>query len=265
MTSVTNNEQLKTLAIETHSRQADEFAHSYTVHDPYLDCFNYSRHRLDALLERFLPPAAQPLALLDVGCGTGHHMQRYAKLGYRVYGVDGSEEMLGHARANNPSADIRRSDVDALPFPDGSFDVVIAIEVMRYLPDPRRAIAEMHRVLKPGGLALVTASPLILPASIRPGAKASLASSPLAKKTTSYSRKRSALAASTSSISPRKRTAALRAREAKGATRPIGTRRSSRTPRIVSPTTPVAPTTATLMIGPSHRSMNPSRSVSLRC
>lgn len=157
----TTNELLKRSAVETHSRQADEFAHSYTVDDPYVDCFNYSRHRLDALLEHLLPAPTTAIDLLDVGCGTGHHMQRYARLGYRVSGVDGSDEMLRHARANNRSADIRKSDVDALPFEDASFDVVIAIEVLRYLPDASRAIAEMHRVLRPRGVALVTASPLL--------------------------------------------------------------------------------------------------------
>src|SRR6185295_8726604 len=71
-----------------------------------------------------------------------------------------SEEMLRHARSNNPGAEIRKSDVDALPFPDASFDVVMAIEVVRYVPDRTRMYAEIARVLKPGGFALVTASPL---------------------------------------------------------------------------------------------------------
>jgi ubiquinone/menaquinone biosynthesis C-methylase UbiE len=158
---MTTNEHIKALAVETHSRQADEFAHSYTVHDAYVDCFNYSRHRLDALLTKLIPPVDRPLALLDVGCGTGHHMQRYARLGYKPSGVDGSEEMLAHARVNNPGADLKRADVEALPFSDASFDVATAIEVLRYLPDPRRSIDEIGRVLKPGGRAIVTASPLL--------------------------------------------------------------------------------------------------------
>ena len=152
---------IKALAVETHSRQADEFARSYTTTDPYLDCFNYSRHRLDELLQTLLPPPAGNKSRLDVGCGTGHHLQRYAALGYKVAGVDGSEEMLRHARTNNPGADVRHCDVETLPFPDASFDVVVAIEVLRYLPDSSKTIAEMGRVLKPGGVCLVTASPLL--------------------------------------------------------------------------------------------------------
>lgn len=152
---------IKTLAVETHSRQADEFARSYTIHDPYLDCFNYSRYRLDGLFERLLPKPSGDHSLLDVGCGTGHHLQRYAALGYRVAGVDGSEEMLRHAQTNNPGVDLRHCDVEFLPFADASFDVVVAIEVFRYLPDLTRTVAEIHRVLKPGGVCLVTASPLL--------------------------------------------------------------------------------------------------------
>lgn len=161
MINPATNEALKTAAIDTHSRQADQFAHSYTVADPYVSCFNYSRHRLDALMEKVMPKPAGTMRLLDVGCGTGHYMARLAGLGYTVSGVDGSEEMLKHAKANNPGADIRRADVESLPFPDGSFDVVIAIEVLRYLPDPSKCISEMGRVLKPGGVCIATASPLL--------------------------------------------------------------------------------------------------------
>lgn len=157
---MSRDEKIKALAVETHSRQADDFARSYQQSDPYKDCFNYSRHRLDEFLERYLQPTDRGLSLLDVGCGTGHHMQRYARLGYRVAGVDGSEEMLRHARSNNPDAEIRKSDVDVLPFPDASFDVIMAIEVIRYVPDRIPMLAEMSRVLKPEGFALVSASPL---------------------------------------------------------------------------------------------------------
>lgn len=160
MLNPATNEALKNAAIETHSRQADQFAQSYTAPDPYGSCFNYSRHRLDALIANVLPPPEGRMRLLDVGCGTGHHMRRFADAGFVVAGVDGSEEMLHHARANNPGADLRKADVESLPFPDASFDVVMAIEVLRYLPDPTACIREMARVLRPGGICLATASPL---------------------------------------------------------------------------------------------------------
>jgi ubiquinone/menaquinone biosynthesis C-methylase UbiE len=69
--------------------------------------------------------------------------------------------MLGHARANNPQSEIKHADVESIPFPDASFDFVISIEVLRYLPESARAIKEMARVLKPGGVCLTTAAPLL--------------------------------------------------------------------------------------------------------
>jgi ubiquinone/menaquinone biosynthesis C-methylase UbiE len=152
----------KQQAVELHSIQADLFADRYSeVGDVYKDCFVYSRHRLDALLHGYLPERGDRLRLLDVGCGTGHHIARLRRRGYEIAGVDGSEEMLRHARANNPGADIQFSDVDALPFPDASFDFILCIEVLRYLPDSSRCIREMARVLKPGGVCLATAAPLL--------------------------------------------------------------------------------------------------------
>lgn len=156
-------ETQKQLAIERHSQQAEEFAERYRAltADAYQNCFTYSRRRLDIALDRFLPARAEGLSLLDVGCGTGYHMARYRKRGFEVSGVDGSEEMLKRAREINPGVEFRHADVDALPYQTGSFDFVMCIEVLRYLPDPVASIREMARVLKPGGVALVTANPAL--------------------------------------------------------------------------------------------------------
>jgi ubiquinone/menaquinone biosynthesis C-methylase UbiE len=153
----------KQSAIEQHSRQADQFAERYCVPeaDAFRSCFNYSRRRLDTWLERHLPASGAGLRLLDVGCGTGHHMARLRARGFEVAGVDGSPEMLEHARALNPESDIRHADVEQISFPDASFDVVLCVEVLRYLPSSSRCIAEMARVLRPGGLCLTTAAPLL--------------------------------------------------------------------------------------------------------
>jgi ubiquinone/menaquinone biosynthesis C-methylase UbiE len=153
----------KTKAIHLHSLQAGLFASRYgnLQADAYADCFAYSRHRLEALLGRYLPDCGEGRRLLDVGCGTGHHMAALGQRGFEVAGVDGSPEMLEHARTLNPGADVRLSDVESLPYPDGSFDYVLCIEVLRYLSDPARCIHEMARVLAPGGVALFTAIPLL--------------------------------------------------------------------------------------------------------
>jgi SAM-dependent methyltransferase len=147
-------------AVDVHSEQAGMFAARYGTEDPYGSAFTYSRMRLDRSLDRALPPTDEGLRLLDVGCGTGHQMAKWSARGYSVSGVDGSREMLVHARRNNPDAELREAGVDALPFEPASFDAVACIEVLRYLPDPAPCIREMVRVLKPGGICLATATPL---------------------------------------------------------------------------------------------------------
>ncbi len=67
--------------------------------------------------------------------------------------------MLAHARAANPGIDFKQADVDRLPYADASFDLVLCVEVFRYLPDIGPCTPEIARVLKPGGVALVTTAP----------------------------------------------------------------------------------------------------------
>jgi ubiquinone/menaquinone biosynthesis C-methylase UbiE len=150
----------KERAVEVHSAQADLFAARYRDLDPYASCFNYSRRRLEAVLDRLLPARGDGLRLLDVGCGTGHHLAQARARGFTVAGVDGSEEMLEQAARSCPGAELHLSDVEALPFPAGGFDVVLSIEVLRYLPDAHACLRELARVTRAGGTCLATASPL---------------------------------------------------------------------------------------------------------
>lgn len=155
-----STEQVKR-AVEVHSEQAGKFAAWYGQADPYSSCFAYSRKRLDRLLDGYLPSTNAGLRLLDVGCGTGHQLARWSAAGYDAAGVDGSDAMLAEARQNNPGAELQQADVQRLPFSDASFDRVTSIEVLRYLPDPSQSIEEMARVLRPGGVCLATAAPLL--------------------------------------------------------------------------------------------------------
>src|SRR5690348_6335773 len=149
-------------AIEVHSRQAAEFDARYErlARDPYESCFAYSRMRLDAILPRYVPPRGDGRRLLDVGVGTGHHLAQLRARGYEGAGIDGSMEMLERARAANPGVELRRADVHSLPFSQGEFDLVVCIEVLRYVEDPGPCISEMARVLKPGGRCIATATPV---------------------------------------------------------------------------------------------------------
>jgi ubiquinone/menaquinone biosynthesis C-methylase UbiE len=149
-------------AVDVHSRQAPEFVSSYESleRDPYASAFTYSRMRLEQALAGHLPRTGEGLRALDVGCGTGHHLRALTARGFEVAGVDGSQEMLVAARLANPTAELQQADVAALPFPDSSFDMILCIEVLRYLSDAQRCVAEMARVLRPGGVCLATAAPL---------------------------------------------------------------------------------------------------------
>jgi 2-polyprenyl-3-methyl-5-hydroxy-6-metoxy-1,4-benzoquinol methylase len=79
--------------------------------------------------------------------------------GFEVVGLDGSESMLRECGANGPELRVIRADVEALPVRSGQFDIVLCIEVLRYLPRVSACLREMARVLRPGGVCLVTATP----------------------------------------------------------------------------------------------------------
>ncbi len=91
-----------------------------------------------------------PRRLLEVGCGTGWFSSRVAReLGAEVVATDQSEPMLELARAEG--LDARMADVQALPFADGEFDCVAAHWMLYHVPDLDRGLAEIARVLGPGG------------------------------------------------------------------------------------------------------------------
>lgn len=163
MTALQADERQKRAAIDTHSQQAGEFEASYARlrEDPYRDCFSYSRLRLSRLIDRALPARGEGLRLLDIGCGTGHQLEALRLRGFVVAGVDASEPMLKLARLRNPEVDLKVADVERLPFSDAEFDVALCVEVLRYLREPAGCVREMARVLRPGGLCLATATPLL--------------------------------------------------------------------------------------------------------
>ena len=89
--------------------------------------------------------------LLDVGCGSGLAMVIAGERGAVPAGIDISPGLLGVARERLPQADLREGDMEQLPFADASFDAVIGINAFQFAGDPRRALQEAARVLRPGG------------------------------------------------------------------------------------------------------------------
>ena len=107
-----------------------------------------------ALLAPALPPLPESARILDAGCGTGNNLRHLARHG-RAVGVDLSDDALRFCRSRGVAA--AKAGLLALPFPDASFDCVTSFDVLyhRWVRDDRAAVAEMARVLRPGGVLLV--------------------------------------------------------------------------------------------------------------
>jgi SAM-dependent methyltransferase len=93
--------------------------------------------------------------VLDVGAGNGYVLSRYAAAGARVSGVDLTDKAIGLCRRRFELArlpgEFLVASAESLPFPDASFDCVCSMGVLHHTPDIERALAEVRRVLRPGG------------------------------------------------------------------------------------------------------------------
>lgn len=95
--------------------------------------------------------------VLEVGCATGALAANLAARGYRVSGLDRSDDMIRRARSDHPHLDLCVGDATALPYDDNAFDGVVAASVINIVPDGRHVLFEMHRVCTPGGAISVLA------------------------------------------------------------------------------------------------------------
>lgn len=122
----------------------------------------WHRDSLERLAARMRGAAAR--TMLDVGCGVGHWGRTLASVlspELRVTGVDREESWVDKAGEKAAALGLsdrfayRRAVADALPFEDGAFDLVTCQTVLIHVPDAARAVAEMARVTKPGGVVLL--------------------------------------------------------------------------------------------------------------
>ena len=106
---------------------------------------------------QFIPPlldaakVSGKMSILDVGCGPGYVSAAADERGASPIGLDFSKEMIAIAKRMFPRIEFREGDAQNLPFPDASFDRVVANFALLHLASPERACAEAARVLKPGG------------------------------------------------------------------------------------------------------------------
>lgn len=114
--------------------------------------FKAKRRFLEVALVKHAPVGR--LRVLDVGCGTGAVMRFLQARGYETQGVDMSTTALQYCRQKGLRVSYGLA--DAMQFPDASFDVVFALDVLEHLDDAGAAVREIKRVLKPGGLLVAT-------------------------------------------------------------------------------------------------------------
>lgn len=89
--------------------------------------------------------------LLDIGCGTGLFLSRYLTYGGEAIGIDLSRGMVAHARDRLPESEFLVGTGEALPFRDNTFDAVVSLLTFSYIHHPEEMIADVYRILRPGG------------------------------------------------------------------------------------------------------------------
>jgi SAM-dependent methyltransferase len=104
-------------------------------------------------MQRLVGDAADGAVLLDVPCGGGvafRHLRADQEV--RYIAVDLDDDMLDRARSRRrPQVEVIRADMRSLPLDDGSVDIALSYSGLHMIPDPQRAVAELGRVVRPGG------------------------------------------------------------------------------------------------------------------
>jgi SAM-dependent methyltransferase len=109
-----------------------------------------------SMLDRYLPPRAggQPRRVLDVGCGTGTMLQYLASYG-KAQGIDADQEAVRFCRRRGVHQ-VRQVSSIPLPFPAAAFDLITMLDVLEHIDDDRGMLRELHRVLSPAGMLLLS-------------------------------------------------------------------------------------------------------------
>lgn len=133
-----------------------DVASGYAAWSEVYDAMDNALIRAEEPLVAAVTADLVPGRALDVACGTGRHAAWLDAAGHTTTGIDATEEMLAVARARVPGATFDTGDYAALPYPDDAFDFAICALALTHVADPAPAIAEMARVVRPGGQIVLT-------------------------------------------------------------------------------------------------------------
>lgn len=100
--------------------------------------------------------AVNELDVIDVGCGEGRFCRMLAERGARMVGIDSTEKFIAEASRRQPDAEFHVAGAENLPVADASMDLAVCYVALIDIPDYRRAIREIRRVLRPGGRCVVS-------------------------------------------------------------------------------------------------------------
>ena len=148
------NKNLEPSPLDNSSKKIDPYKRIAQIYDKIFEPMNSG---LRSIGMRMFPPR-KGMAVLDVGCGTGVHLELYRKAGCEVFGIDLSPSMLHVARERlGEDAQLHRGDASKMHFSDKTFDLIIISTVLHEMPDEVRSavIAESKRILKKDGRILL--------------------------------------------------------------------------------------------------------------
>jgi ArsR family transcriptional regulator len=146
--------RLKSVLSKRRSKSEEFFASASGQWDHLRTELFGDRFHLLALLSLIDPS----ITVGDLGCGTGQVTELVAPHVSKVIAVDGSTDMVQAARKRLKGlhqVDVRRGDMEALPIDDAQLDMAMVALVLHHVPDPARALAEVHRVLKRKGRVMI--------------------------------------------------------------------------------------------------------------